>query len=321
MKIVILDGHALNPGDLSWKCFEEFGSITYYDRTKSEADTIARIADADIILLNKTPITANVIQTCPNIKLICVLATGYNVVDYEAAAKKGIPVCNVPGYGTDAVAQFTLALLLELCHRVQIHSQSVDDGEWSSCPDFCYWKSPQIELWGKTFGIFGYGSIGKSVAAIAQALGMKVVCCTRTPSKIPQDSGIIPLEFDEFLATADVISLHSPLTPQTENLICADSMAKMKKGVIIINTARGPLVQEQDMAAALKSGQVGWYAADVVCKEPMAQDNPLLGIPNCIITPHIAWATQEARSRLMAIAADNIKGFQQGNPVNVVNKN
>ena len=320
MKIVVLDGYALNPGDISWSPVEALGELTIYERTAPE-QVVERIGDAPIILTNKTIISKEVMDACPNLKYVGVLATGYNVVDLEAARQKNIIVTNVPGYSSQAVAQFVFALLLEACCHVQQHSDSVHAGDWVTSKDFCYWKSPQIELWGKTFAIFGYGSIGKSVAAIAQALGMKVVCCTRTPSKIPQDSGIIPLEFDEFLATADVISLHSPLTPQTENLICADSIAKMKQGVIIINTARGPLVQEQDMAAALKSGQVGWYAADVVCKEPMAQDNPLLGIPNCIITPHIAWATQEARSRLMAIAADNIKGFQQGNPVNVVSKN
>ena len=316
MKIVILDGHALNPGDLSWKCFEEFGSITYYDRTESEADTIARIADADIILLNKTPITANVIQTCPNIKLICVLATGYNVVDYEAAAKKGIPVCNVPGYGTDAVAQFTLALLLELCHRVQIHSQSVYDGEWSSCPDFCYWKSPQMELAGKTMGIIGYGSIGQAVAKIAKAFGMRILAYSRT--RYPKYADVYT-ELDALLKKSDVISLHCPLFPENVEMINADTISKMKDGAILLNTARGGLINEQDVATALHSGKLGAAAVDVVSYEPISRENPLLNAPNCIITPHMAWAPIESRQRILDITVDSIRAFLSGAPNNVVN--
>lgn len=319
MKIIVLDGFALNPGDISWSPVEELGSLTVYDRTAPE-QVVERIGDAPAILTNKTVISRQVMDSCPNLKYIGVLATGYNMVDLGAANERGIIVTNVPGYSSQAVAQFVFALLLEVCCHVQRHSDSVHAGDWVRSRDFCYWKSPQMELWGKTLGIFGYGSIGRAVASIAQALGMRVVCCTRTPSNIPPDSGIQALELEEFLATADVITLHSPLTPQTENLICATTISKMKKGAIVINTARGPLVKEDDMAAALKSGQVGWYAADVVCREPMAPDNPLLGAPNCIITPHIAWATQEARCRLMAIAASNIEAFQQGKPVNVVGK-
>ena len=320
MKIIVLDGFALNPGDISWKPVEELGSLTVYDRTPPE-QVVERIGDATAILTNKTIISRQVMDACPSLRYIGVLATGYNVVDLEAAREKGIVVTNIPGYSTQAVAQFVFALLLEVCCHVQHHSDSVHAGDWVRSKDFCYWKSPQLELWGKTLGIFGYGSIGRAVATIAQALGMKVVCCTRTPSKIPADSGIVPLEMDEFLASSDVISLHLPLTPQTENLVCVTTISKMKRGAIVINTARGPLVNEADMAQALKSGQVGWYAADVVCREPMDSENPLLGAPNCILTPHIAWATQEARSRLMAIAASNIKAFQQGKPVNVVGKN
>lgn len=318
MKIIVLDGYALNPGDISWSPVEKLGELTVYDRTVPQ-QVVERIGDAPIILTNKTLISKEIMAACPNLKYIGILATGYNVVDLEAANERGIIVTNVPGYSSQAVAQFVFALLLEACCHVQEHSDSVHSGEWVRSQDFCYWKSPQIELWGKTFGIFGYGSIGAAVAKIAQALGMKVVCCTRTPSKIPADSGIVPLEMDEFLATSDVISLHSPLTAQTENLICSATISKMKKGVIVINTARGPLVNEADMAQVLKTGQVGWYAGDVVCKEPMEATNPLLGAPNCILTPHIAWATQEARSRLMDIAASNIAAFQQGKPVNVVN--
>lgn len=317
MKIIVLDGFALNPGDISWKPVEELGSLTVYDRTPPE-QVVERIGDAPAILTNKTVISREVMDACPGLKYIGVLATGYNVVDLAAARERGIIVTNIPGYSTQAVAQFVFALLLEICCHVQHHSDSVHAGDWVRSKDFCYWRSPQLELWGKALGIFGYGSIGQAVATIAQAMGMKVVCCTRTPAKIPAGSGIQALELDEFLATADVISLHAPLTPQTEHLVRSETIAKMKRGVIIINTARGPLVQEEDMVAALKSGQVGWYAADVVCREPMDPSNPLLGAPNCIITPHIAWATQEARSRLMAIAAGNIAAFQQGRPVNVV---
>lgn len=317
MKIIVLDGFALNPGDISWKPLEELGSLSVYERTAPQ-QVVERIGDAPAILTNKTVISREVMDACPGLKYIGVLATGYNVVDLAAARERGIIVTNIPGYSTQAVAQFVFALLLEICCHVQHHSDSVHAGEWVRSKDFCYWRSPQLELWGKTLGIFGFGSIGRAVAAVGQVLGMRVVCCTRTPAKIPAGSGIQALELDEFLATADVISLHAPLTPQTEHLVRSETIAKMKRGVIIINTARGPLVQEEDMVAALKSGQVGWYAADVVCREPMDPSNPLLGAPNCIITPHIAWATQEARSRLMAIAAGNIAAFQQGRPVNVV---
>ena len=317
MKIIVLDGFALNPGDISWKPLEELGSLTVYERTAPQ-QVVERIGDAPAILTNKTVISREVMDACPGLKYIGVLATGYNVVDLVAARERGIIVTNIPGYSTQAVAQFVFALLLEVCCHVQNHSDSVHAGEWVRSKDFCYWKSPQLELWGKTLGIFGCGSIGQAVAAIAPALGMRVVCCTRTPAKIPASSGIQALELDEFLATADVISLHAPLTPQTEHLVRSETIAKMKRGVIIVNTARGPLVQEEDMAAALKSGQVGWYAADVVCREPMDPSSPLLGAPNCILTPHIAWATQEARSRLMDIAAGNLAAFQQGRPVNVV---
>ncbi len=317
MKIVVLDGYALNPGDISWRPVEELGSLTVHDRTPPEL-VVERIADAPAILSNKTVISREIMDACPGLKYIGLLSTGYNVVDLAAAREHGIVVTNVPGYGTQAVAQFVFALLLEACCHVQLHSDSVQAGDWVRSRDFCYWKSPQLELWGKTLGVFGYGSIGRAVAAIARALGMRVVCCTRTPGRIPPDSGVEALELDAFLAAADVITLHAPLTPRTEGLVRSETIAKMRRGVIVINTARGPLVKEDDMAAALRSGQVGWYAADVVCQEPMAPDNPLLGAPNCIVTPHIAWATQEARSRLMAIAAGNIAAFQRGAPVNVV---
>ena len=317
MKIVVLDGYTLNPGDISWSPVEELGSLTVYERTPTQL-VVERIGDAPAILSNKTVISREVMEACPSLKYIGLLSTGYNVVDLAAAKERGIIVTNVPGYGSQAVAQFVFALLLEVCCHVQSHSDSVQAGGWVRSKDFCYWKSPQLELWGKTLGIFGFGSIGRSVASIAQALGMRVVCYTRTPENIPPDSGIEALELDAFLAAADVITLHAPLTPQTENFVRSETIAKMKRGVILINTARGPLVKEDDMATALRSGQVGWYATDVVCQEPMSPENPLLGAPNCIITPHIAWATREARSRLMDIAAGNIAAFQQGAPVNVV---
>ncbi len=314
MKIVILDGHALNPGDLSWKCFEAFGTVTCYDRTKEEADTIARIGDADIILLNKTPITNAVLAACPNLKLICILATGYNVVDCDAAARQGIPVCNVPGYGTDSVAQFTFALLLELCHRVALHSQSVHSGEWTAYPDFCYWKTPQMELAGKTFGIIGYGAIGRAAAKIARAFGMHVIAYSRT-----RREGDEYVTLDELLAKSDIVSLHCPLFPETQGIISADAIAKMKDGAILLNTARGPLIDEAAVAAALASGKLRGAAMDVVCAEPIPADSPLLSAPNCVITPHMAWAPLEARQRILDITMKSIQSFLDGKPTNCVN--
>lgn len=317
MDIVVLDGYALNPGDISWKQIERLGNITVYDRTAAE-ETVSRIGHAEIVLTNKTLITESVLELCPAIRYIGVLATGYNVVDLKACSNRGIIVTNVPGYSTRAVAQFVFALLLEICSHVRLHGDSVRRGDWITSPDFCYWKAPLVELDGKTLGIFGYGSIGRTVAQIAQAFGMNVLCCTRSPDKIPAGSGVFPVDRDQLFAGSDVISLHTPLTEETENLINRQTLARMKYGVIIINTARGPLVNEADMRQALECGKVGAYGADVVCREPMAIDNPLKDAPNCILTPHIAWATKEARQRLMDIAADNIAAFLQGNPVNRV---
>lgn len=318
MKIVILDGHALNPGDLSWDCFRQFGTVTYYDRTETEAETVARICDADIILLNKVPITAAVIEACPNLKLICVLATGYNVVDCEAAAGRHIPVCNVPGYGTAAVAQFTFALLLELCHRVGLHSESVHSGEWSSCPDFCYWKTPQMELAGKTLGIIGFGSIGQAVAKIAKAFGMDVITYSRT-----HYSGLEYLaryvELDELLASSDVVSLHCPLFPETRGIIDKDALSRMKAGAFLLNTARGALIDESAVSEALHSGKLRGTAMDVAAQEPIPSDSPLLNAPNCILTPHMAWAPIESRQRILDATVKSIQAFLAGKPVNVVN--
>ena len=314
MKITILDGEALNPGDLSWECFSQFGDVRYYPRTENETDTIVRAQDADIILLNKVPITANIIDHCPNIKLICVLATGYNVIDCAAAAKRNIPVCNVPGYGTDSVAQFTIALLLELCHQIGHHNQVVHQGKWSNCPNFCFWDTPQMELAGKTLGIIGYGAIGKAVGKIAQALGMHVIAYSRT--KRPGNEYV---SLDELFARSDVISLHCPLFPETEKIINAESIDKMKDGVILLNTARGGLLDEEAVLDALIRGKIRGAAVDVVTAEPISRENPLLRAPNCIITPHIAWAPIEARQRILDITVESIRMYLNGTPVNVVN--
>lgn len=316
MKIVILDGHALNPGDLSWKCFEEFGSVAYYDRTEVESDTIDRIADADIILLNKTPITAKVIAASPKLKLICVLATGYNVVDCQAAAARGIPVCNVPGYSTNSVAQFTFALLLELCHHVGLHTESVHNGDWSAHLDFCYWKTPQMELTGKTIGIIGYGSIGQAVGKIANAFGMKVLAFSRTHYPEHADKYT---DLDTLLARSDVVSLHCPLFPETEGMINSQTITKMKDGAILLNTARGGLIDETAVADALRTGKLRGAAVDVVSYEPISRENPLLTAPNCIITPHMAWAPIESRQRILETTTKSIQAFLDDRPVNTVN--
>lgn len=314
MKIVIMDGHALNPGDLSWDFLKEFGTVTYYDRTIGQALTIERIGNADIILLNKTPITDSILAACSNLKLICILATGYNVVDCGAAARRGIPVCNVPGYGTASVAQFTFALLLELCCHVGLHSQSVHAGEWTTSPDFCYWKTPQMELAGKTMGIIGFGSIGRAVGKIAEALGMRVLAYSRNRR---DEANYVDLH--TLLAQSDVVSLHCPLFPETKHIINADALTLMKDGAILLNTARGPLIDEAAVADALRSGKLRGAAMDVVDNEPIPADSPLLSAPNCIITPHMAWAPIEARQRILDITAENIRGFLEGRPTNVVN--
>lgn len=314
MKIVILDGHALNPGDLSWDCFRQFGEVIYYDRTSGEAETISRIGDADIILLNKTPITAQIMDACPDLKLICILATGYNVVDCDAAARHNIYVCNVPGYSTNSVAQFTFSLLLAICNRTELHSNSVHNGEWTACPDFCYWKTPQMELYGKTLGIIGFGAIGKAVARIAEAFGIRVLAYSRTHYT---EYEYVSLE--TLLRESDVVSLHCPLTPETTGIINASTISMMKDGAILLNVARGPLLNEVDVADALCSGKLSAAAMDVASHEPINADSPLLSAPNCLITPHIAWAPLAARQRVLDTTVSSIQGFLSGNPVNVVN--
>lgn len=326
MKIVILDGYALNPGDLSWKEWEELGEVTVYDRTRTE-EAAERIGKAEIVITNKTALPAETLASCPAIRYIGVLATGYNVVDTAAAAAAGIPVCNIPTYGTDAVAQFTFAHLLNICHRVEDHSASVRRGEWSSSADFCYWRHPLTELAGKTMGIIGFGRIGRAVARIALAFGMEVLAydekpVSAVPASDPSAGERDRLRFTDMTTlyrSSDVISLHCPLFDSNRGLINRETLALMKPGVILLNTSRGPLIVEQDLAAALKRGQVRAAGLDVVSEEPIRPDNPLLNSPNCFITPHIAWAPLESRRRLMAIAVENLKAFLAGRPVNRVN--
>ena len=316
MKIVILESKAVNPGDLSWDAIKSFGDVTLYDRTPSE-EAASRIGDAEVILINKTPITAEVMDKCPNLRLICVEATGYNVVDCAAARQRNILVCNVPAYSTDCVAQFTFALLLEACCRVGLHNDSVHNGDWCRNPDFCYWLAPQAELAGKTIGIIGFGKIGRAVGRIANAFGMKVLAYNR--SRCPEGEAIGEyVSLEQLLALSDVISLHCPMTELTANIICSETIGRMKDGVILLNTARGGLVNEDELADALKRGKLRIYCADVVSEEPIKESNPLLSAPNCILTPHMAWAPVEARQRIIDITVKNIQGYLDGKPVNVV---
>lgn len=314
MKITVLDGFAVNPGDLDWGILEHWGSVTVYDRTDSDEESISRIGDSDIVLVNKTPLPASVIEACPSIKMIGMLATGYNIVDVECAKRRGIPVCNVPCYSTNAVAQFTIALLLEVCHHCGRHNVLVHEGAWTSCQDFCLWTTPQMELAGKTLGIIGYGRIGQQTARIAEALGMHVITCSRRRNS---DGNYV--DFDTLLRESDVISLHCPLFPETKEIISRENIAKMKDGVILINTARGGLIDEQAVADALASGKIRGAAVDVTTVEPIRRENPLLTAPNCIITPHMAWTPIEARRRLLNTVRDNIRCFAEGKPQNVVN--
>lgn len=317
MKIVILDGFAVNPGDLRWDVLNQLGDVTVYDHTPD--DLVAqRIGDAEIIITNKIPITERLLNACPSIRLICVSATGYNVVDCEAAKKWNIPVCNVPAYGTSAVSQFAFSLLLELCNAVGHHNQAVHEGRWTNCPNFCFWDTPQMELAGKTMGIIGFGRIGRAVGTIAKAFGMKVLAYNR--SRCPEGEAIGRyVDLDTLLAQSDVVSLHCPLTSETERLINTDTLSKMRDGAILLNTARGGLLDEAAVAATLRSGKLRGAAVDVASTEPINADNPLLTAPNCIITPHIAWAPTESRQRIIDCIENNIEGFLTGEPVNVVN--
>ena len=321
MKIVVLDGYTENPGDLSWGELEKLGQVTVYDRSSltDEAEAIERIGDAQIVYTNKTPVTKKVIDACPNIKMISVLATGYNVVDYEYAKEKGIPVTNVPAYGTASVSQFAIALLLEICHHIGHHNKTVHDGRWENCDDWCYWDYPLIELAGKTMGIIGFGRIGQSTGRIAKAMGMKVIAFDNMPNDAGREIAEY-VELDTLLSTSDVIALHCPLFPSTQGIINKENIAKMKDGVILLNNSRGPLVVEEDLADALNSGKIAAAGLDVVSTEPIRGDNPLLKAKNCIITPHISWAPKESRQRIMDCAVQNAKAFLAGAPVNVVNK-
>lgn len=318
MKIVVLDGYASNPGDLSWDALRELGDVTLYDRTVA-ADVITRIGDAEAIFTNKVAITDEVMTACPNLKYIGVLATGYNIIDTAAADKHGITVTNIPAYSTDSVAQFTIAILLEICHRVGHHSDEVRRGRWCDCPDFCFWDGSLIELAGKKIGIIGFGSIGQKVGRIAEALGMDVLAYARHPKKELETGHCHYVPLETLLAESDVISLHCPQTPENAGMICSESISKMKDGVILLNTSRGGLINEQDVANALASGKVSAYGTDALIEEPMNPATPLMNAPNCYITPHIAWAPYEARARLMDISIENLRAWMAGTPQNVVN--
>ena len=316
MKIVILDAYAANPGDLSWDEFAALGDLTVYDRTAQE-DAAARIGDAEVVFIKKVRLTDEIFAACPNLKLVSILATGYNIVDLAAAKHRGITVCNVPGYSTRAVVQMTFALLLEICQQVGLHSGAVHTGRWQTCPDFCFWDRPLIELDGKTMGIVGYGAIGSAVGTVAQALGMKLLVTARHEKPVPEGARFVSLP--ELLAQSDVVSLHCPQTAENARMIDAGALAQMKDGAILLNTARGGLLDEQAVADALRSGKLLAAGMDVVSAEPIRADNPLLTAPNCFLTPHIAWAPLETRRRLQAISAENLRAFLAGKPQNVVN--
>lgn len=320
MKMTVLDGYAENPGDLSWEPLSRLGELTVYDRTglSDPAEIIARIGEAEIVFTNKTPITEEILAACPTIRYIGVLATGYNVVDTAAARQRGIPVTNIPGYGTMAVAQFAIALLLEICGHVGEHSRAVRAGRWESCPDYCFWDYPLTELAGKTMGIIGFGRIGRQTGRIARALGMEILACN--PSRCDEGMEIgTYVDLDTLLSRSDVISLHCPQTPETERLINRETIGKMKDGVILINNSRGGLVAEHDLADALNAGKIAAAGLDVVSQEPIRGDNPLLHAKNCLITPHISWAPLESRRRIMDMAAENLRAFLAGTPIHVVN--
>jgi len=312
-KIVVLDGHTANPGDLSWDPIHRLGELSIHDRT-APGDVVARAQGAEIVLTNKTVLSAEAIAALPRLELICVLATGYNVVDVAAARARGIPVCNVPEYSTPNVAQAVFALLLELTNKTGHHDATVHAGRWVACPDFCYWDGDLVELAGLTFGIVGYGRIGRAVGQVARALGMNVIFYRRTPDGDPA-----AVDLDTLFRTSDVVSLHCPLTPDTKDLVNARRIETMKPTAFLLNTARGALVNEADLAAALHAGRIAGAGLDVLSVEPPSADNPLLTAPRCVITPHIAWATRDARRRLLDTTAGNVAAFVAGSPRNVVN--
>lgn len=317
MKIVVLDGYALNPGDLSWDAFSDLGDITVYERTSPE-EILKRATGAEILLTNKTPVREEVIRQLPELKYIGVLATGYNIIDVDAASRNNIAVANIPDYGSYSVAQLTFALLLELCHHVQRHSDSVREGKWASSKDWCYWEYPLVELAGKTMGIIGFGNIGQKVGDIAASFGMKVLGAGRRESDQSARKNFRWASVDEILQQSDVVSIHCPLTPETKGLINAQSVRTMKPGSFLLNTSRGPIIIDEDLSDALNTDVIAGAGIDVLSVEPPHQNNPLFTAKNCIITPHIAWATKEARARLMNMALANLKAFLSGNPVNVI---
>lgn len=318
MKAVILDGYTTNPGDLSWEWLENECELTVFDRTADE-DIIPRCKGCDIIITNKTPLSKQTLEQLPECKFIALLSTGYNIIDCEYAASRGIPVSNIPAYSTAAVAQLTFAFILELCNKVAIHNTEVKQGRWSECKDFCFWKTPLQELYGKTFGIFGYGSIGRTVAGIAKAFGMNVVAHTANPDKYMNEKDVRFVSLDEMLKCSDIVSMHCPLTPKTQGIVNEEFIGKMKKTAYLINTSRGPVLDEEDVANALKSGRIAGAGVDVLSTEPPKADNPLLSCENCLITPHIAWAAFETRERLISILKENIFAFLDGKPINTVN--
>lgn len=316
MKIVVLDGHGVNPGDLSWGKLGELGELTVYERTAPE-EVLTRTEEAEIVLTNKVVLSAEILCKLPKLKYIGVLATGYNVVDTEAARAQGVAVTNIPAYSTDSVVQMTFAHILNITNRVAHYARENREGKWARSKDFCYWDTPLLELSGLTLGVVGLGNIGMKVARVARTLGMEVYAATsKSSSSLPE--GIQKTTFKGLLGVCDILTLHCPLTPDTRELVNAKTLGMMKRGAVVINTGRGPLVNENDVAEALRSGQLAAYGADVMCQEPPREDNPLLAEPNAFITPHVAWATIDARRRLMKIAADNIKAFVEGKPVNVV---
>ncbi len=319
MKIVVLDGYAENPGDLTWSALENLGNLMVYDRTE-ETKIVERINDAEIVIVNKTKIDKRVLDACPEIRYIGVLATGYNNIDIEYAKERRILVANVPTYGTFAVGQFAIALLLEVCHRIGHHDRAVHEGRWTNNLDWCFWDYPLIELSGKTMGIIGFGRIGRTTGRIGKALGMKIISYTRHPRAEDVKEAEFVDKLDDLFAQADVVVLHCPLFPETKEIINKKNIEKMKDGVIIINNSRGGLINEKDLAEALKSGKIYAAGLDVVATEPIGKGNPLLTAPNCIITPHISWAAKESRKRLLNIAVENVAAFIAGKAINIVNK-
>ena len=321
MKIVVTDGYAENPGDLSWEPLKELGDVTIYERIdlKDEDEVIRRIGDAEIAVINKAPVSRRVIDSCPNLKLIAVMASGFNVVDIDYAREKGIPVCNVPDYGSYSVSQFAIALLLEACLHIGHHDKTVHDGKWQNGQDWCYWDYPLVELAGKTYGLLGCGKIGIHTAEAAKGLGMHVIAYNRSHSQAALDLGVEFVDLEDLLARSDVLGLQMPLADFNVGIINKENIAKMKDGVIIINNSRGQMVVEQDLADALNSGKVAYAGLDVVSTEPIRADNPLLKAKNCIITPHMSWGSQGSRQRIMDCTVNNIKAFLNGKPENAVN--